>query len=77
MYWAQELANQDKDTDLKNIFKDVAQSLSRNEKSIIAELNAIQGHPVDIGGYYLPDEKLANSAMRPNKTFNSIIKSIS
>ena len=76
MYWAQELANQDKDTDLKNIFNDVAKSLTRNEKSIIAELNAIQGHPVGLGGYYLPDEKLANNAMRPNETFNSIIKSI-
>ena len=76
MYWAQELADQNKDLELKNIFKDVAKSLTTNEKSIISELNTIQGHPVELGGYYLPDEKLANNSMRPNKTFNSIIQSI-
>jgi isocitrate dehydrogenase len=76
MYWAEELADQNKDPDLKNIFKDVAKSLTNNEKSIISELNIIQGHPVELGGYYLPDEKLANNSMRPNKTFNSIIQSI-
>ncbi len=58
------------------IFKDVAKSLASNEKSIFAELNAIQGHPLDLGGYYLPDENLANNAMRPNETFNRIIKSV-
>ena len=76
MYWAQELADQNKDLELKDIFKDVAKSLTTNEKSIISELNTIQGHPVELGGYYLPDEKLANNSMRPNKTFNSIIQSI-
>ena len=76
MHWAQELADQNKDLELKNIFKDVAKSLTTNEKSIISELNTIQGHPVELGGYYLPDEKLANNSMRPNKTFNSIIQSI-
>ena len=76
MYWAQELADQNKDLELKDIFKDVAKSLTTNENSIISELNTIQGHPVELGGYYLPDEKLANNSMRPNKTFNSIIQSI-
>ena len=77
MYWAHELANQNTDQDLKTLFKDVAKALADSEASIITELNAIQGHPQDIGGYYLPDEELANNAMRPNKTFNKIINSIS
>jgi isocitrate dehydrogenase len=77
MYWAHELANQNTDQDLKTLFKDVAKALADSEASIITELNAIQGHPQDIGGYYLPDEELATNAMRPNKTFNKIINSIS
>jgi isocitrate dehydrogenase len=76
MYWAQELANQNTDQDLKTLFTDVAKALKDSEESIINELNSIQGHSQDIGGYYLPDEELATIAMRPNKTFNKIINSI-
>ncbi|WP_369049196.1 NADP-dependent isocitrate dehydrogenase [Tenacibaculum sp. UWU-22] len=76
MYWAQELADQNKDTDLKTQFTPIAAELSANEAVIINELNAIQGTPVDIGGYYMPNEDLANKAMRPNKTFNAILAKI-
>tara|TARA_R110002050_G_scaffold225584_1_gene361457 strand:+ start:3181 stop:5424 length:2244 start_codon:yes stop_codon:yes gene_type:complete len=73
MYWAQELANQIKDDTLKAEFAALAKQLSDNEDVIINELNSIQGRPVDIGGYYKPNEQLINQAMRPSKTFNSII----
>tara|TARA_R110000868_G_scaffold146115_3_gene366777 strand:- start:853 stop:3063 length:2211 start_codon:yes stop_codon:yes gene_type:complete len=73
MYWAQELAKQTKDADLKAEFTPIAKQLSDNEKAILNELNSIQGKPVDIGGYYEPNEALINQAMRPSKTFNSII----
>ncbi|GAA4971416.1 NADP-dependent isocitrate dehydrogenase [Algibacter aquimarinus] len=73
MYWAQELANQDKDESLKAEFTTLAQQLVENEDTIINELNSIQGNPISIGGYYEPDETLINQAMRPSKTFNAII----
>ena len=73
MYWAQELASQDKDDALKAEFTPIAKYLADNEKTILAELNNIQGKPVDIGGYYEPNETLVNQAMRPSKTFNTII----
>lgn len=74
MYWAQELANQDKDKDLKAEFTPIAKQLKDNETIIIDELNKIQGKPTNIGGYYEPDETLINQVMRPNNTFNSILK---
>lgn len=73
MYWAQELANQNKDEALKAEFTTIAKQLADNEESIINELNNIQGNPVNIGGYYEPNEALINQAMRPSKTFNDII----
>ncbi|MFY0714180.1 NADP-dependent isocitrate dehydrogenase [Seonamhaeicola sp. NFXS20] len=73
MYWAQELASQDKDLELKEEFKPIADALAKNENTIINELNSIQGKPADIGGYYFPNEDLANKVMRPSKTFNSIL----
>lgn len=73
MYWAQELANQNKDETLKVEFTKIAKQLTDNETVIVNELNSIQGKPVDIGGYYEPNEALINQAMRPSKTFNSII----
>ena len=73
MYWAQELANQDKDDALKAEFSPIAKQLADNENTIVNELNGIQGRPVDIGGYYEPNDALINQAMRPSKTFNSII----
>ena len=73
MYWAQELANQNNDTELKTEFSTIAKALEEHEESIIKELTDIQGHPTDIGGYYEPDEHLITQVMRPSKTFNSIL----
>jgi len=73
LYWAQALANQDDDADLAERFTRVAKDLLDNEQAINAELLAAQGSPVDIGGYYLPDNDLAEKAMRPSKTLNTII----
>jgi len=73
MYWAQKLANQNKDEALKAEFIPIAKQLVDNEDKIVNEFNSIQGKPVDIGGYYEPNEELINQAMRPSKTFNSII----
>ncbi|MDU8887338.1 NADP-dependent isocitrate dehydrogenase [Yeosuana sp. MJ-SS3] len=76
LYWAQSLAEQTKDQILKSKFQKLAKYLNENETTIINELNAAQGSPVDIGGYYKPNEHLVNQAMRPSKTFNSILNSI-
>jgi isocitrate dehydrogenase len=76
MYWASALAEQDKDTGLKSVFERVSKQLLENETKIVEELNAAQGQPVDIGGYYRPDKTLANKAMRPSATFNRIIDAI-
>ena len=73
LYWAQALATQTADPELSARFADVAQALSDNEATIVAELLAAQGAPVDIGGYYLWDEALASAAMRPSRTLNDII----
>ncbi|NNL16110.1 MAG: NADP-dependent isocitrate dehydrogenase [Flavobacteriaceae bacterium] len=76
MYWAQELANQNKDQELKSLFTDIAKDFKDNEDSIIKALNSIQKQPMDLGGYYLPNEEFANKGMRPNETFNRIIQSV-
>lgn len=76
MYWAQALAEQDKDAELKAQFAPVAEQLAANEEKIVGELNAAQGSPVDIGGYYQPDADKASKAMRPSATLNSILASI-
>ena len=76
LYWAKELAAQSKDAELQAHFRNIAKELKTNESKIIEELNAIQGKPMDIGGYYKPNEELAYNAMRPNETFNQILKSI-
>jgi isocitrate dehydrogenase len=73
LYWAQALAAQDDDTELKAHFAPLADQLAANEKKIAEELIAVQGSPVDIGGYYQPDEKKAVAAMRPSATLNEII----
>jgi isocitrate dehydrogenase len=75
-YWAEGLANQDKDAELKASFSKIANDLKLNEGKIVAELNEIQGKENNIGGYYLPNDDLANAAMRPNSTLNTIIESI-
>lgn len=74
LYWAQALASQDKDEALSGIFSKVAQALEENEATIIDELKNAQGKPVDIGGYYKPDEEKTKQAMRPSKTFNELLK---
>ena len=76
MYWAQELAAQDKDSELAAQFAPLAQKLADNEAAIIKELNEAQGKPVDIHGYYLADEKLAEQVMRPSKLFNDALASL-
>lgn len=76
LYWAEALADQDDDAELKKEFTQVAKSLSEVETKIIAELNGAQGSPVDIGGYYSPDRKKASAAMRPSPTLNAIIDAI-
>ena len=73
MYWAEGLANQDKDATLKTEFTTIANNLKENEAKIVAELNAIQGSSINIGGDYKPNDPLADIAMRPNSTLNSII----
>jgi isocitrate dehydrogenase len=73
LYWAEALAAQDKDAELKQIFTKVAQALGENEAKIVAELNGAQGSTVDIGGYYKPDATKASEAMRPSETFNEIL----
>jgi isocitrate dehydrogenase len=74
LYWAEALANQNKNAELKAEFTVIAEALNKNEAKIISELNTIQGNSLDIGGYYLQNEDLATSAMRPNSTLNSILK---
>ena len=75
LYWAQALAAQNQDEDLKERFAKLAQSLADNEGRIAAELLDAQGAPVEIGGYYLPDDALASAAMRPSKTLNAALES--
>jgi len=75
LYWAEALANQTSDPELASEFADVAKTLADNEDKIVAELNAAQGSPVDIGGYYLPEEEKVCAAMRPSATLNGLIGS--
>ncbi|MEN8155979.1 MAG: NADP-dependent isocitrate dehydrogenase [Bacteroidota bacterium] len=72
-YWAEALAGQDKDSELKAHFEEIARKLKDNETKIVEELNAAQGEVMEIGGYYQPDFKLVSEAMRPSKTLNKII----
>lgn len=71
LYWAQALAAQSKDRALQAEFAPLAEKLAADEAQIIAELNAAQGQPVDIGGYYHPNEEKTTTAMRPSPTFNA------
>ncbi len=76
MYWAEALAAQDKNAELKETFARVAADMQANEAKIVTELNDAQGKPINIGGYFLPNEELANKAMRPSATLNAIIDAI-
>ena len=73
MYWAQELAAQDVDADLKAEFTPIAEAMASNEDKIVSELVAGHGKEIDMGGYYLPNDDLVSAAMRPSATLNSII----
>ena len=75
MYWAEEVANQTDDADLAAQFKPLFEQLSAQEKVIVDELNAVQGSPVDTGGYFFADPELCKQVMRPSKTFNDILRS--
>lgn len=72
-YWAEALAEQGADSDLREAFGELAAALAENEEAIVSELNGVQGPPVDLGGYYLPDPQFASAAMRPSTTFNSLL----
>nr|WP_314569818.1 NADP-dependent isocitrate dehydrogenase [uncultured Pseudomonas sp.] len=76
LYWAQALAEQNDDAALKAQFAPLAKTLAENEAKIVAELNAVQGKPVDIGGYYHADAELTRKAMRPSETLNAAIASL-
>ncbi|MEN8776351.1 MAG: NADP-dependent isocitrate dehydrogenase [Polaribacter sp.] len=76
LYWSEALANQTKNTALKEEFTELSKQLKENEATIIAQLNEIQGNPVDIEGYYKPNETLANNAMRPNAIFNNTLSNL-
>ena len=74
LYWAQALAAHTQDDELKQTFAPIAAALAASERQIVAELQAVQGKPVDIGGYYRPDDAKAASALRPSPTFNAILE---
>ena len=76
LYWAQALAKQTQDAELQARFTGVAQQLAANEDKIVQELNDAQGQPVDIGGYYHPNQEMTAKVMRPSATLNGIIDGI-
>ncbi|MEX0314522.1 MAG: NADP-dependent isocitrate dehydrogenase [Allomuricauda sp.] len=73
LYWAEQLAEQNEDVELKAIFSSISAELNRNETKIAQELIDAQGASIDVGGYYLPDADLASKAMRPSQTLNTIL----
>lgn len=76
LYWAQELASQKDDAELKAHFAPLAKALTESEQKIVGELAAVQGKPVDIGGYYMPDADKVSAVMRPSQTFNAALKTL-
>ncbi|MFC9734083.1 NADP-dependent isocitrate dehydrogenase [Streptomyces roseolus] len=76
LYWAQELAKQTEDAELAKAFAPLAETLTANEQKIVDELNAVQGSPAEIGGYYQPDPAKAAAVMRPSATFNEAVASL-
>ena len=76
LYWAQALAKQTQDLELQSRFIPVAKELTDNEEKIAQELIDAQGQPMDIGGYYHPNEEMTFKAMRPSSTLNAIVDSI-
>ncbi|MBT5902692.1 MAG: NADP-dependent isocitrate dehydrogenase, partial [Opitutaceae bacterium] len=75
-FWAEALAQQNEDAELKTQFSPISVQLSTAEDAVVAELNGVQGSAVDVGGYFQPDEAKATAAMRPSSTFNAIIDAI-
>ncbi|WP_314455463.1 NADP-dependent isocitrate dehydrogenase [uncultured Microbacterium sp.] len=73
LYWAEELAQQTTDADLAAVFAPVAEKLAAEEETIVSELNAVQGHAAEIGGYYRPDAALVEKVMRPSATLNAVV----
>ena len=76
MYWAQALAEQNDDSDLKALFTPVAEQLTADELKIVDELNSVQGQPKDLSGYYAPDKSITSQVMRPSETLNAVIDNI-
>ena len=76
MYWAEALAAQSDDAGLQAKFAPLAKTLAANEKKIVAEMNAVQGNPVDLGGYFQPDEAKTTAIMRPSATFNAALDAV-
>jgi isocitrate dehydrogenase len=76
LYWAQELAKQDDDPELAERFRPLAEQLAADEQVIVGELSAVQGQPVEIGGYYHPDVELVAEAMRPSATLNAALETL-
>ena len=76
LYWAHALASQLKDMDMQPRFATIAGALEQNENDIVKELLEVQGQPVDLGGYFMPDEEKAAKVMRPSITLNGIIDSM-
>ena len=73
LYWAKALAEQDKDKDMKARFTKMNKELKTDEDKIASDLISVQGKPVDLGGYYMPDDKKTEKVMRPSSIFNKII----
>jgi isocitrate dehydrogenase len=76
LYWAQALAEQNKDAELKSIFTNIAKELTENEAKIVAELVGAQGKAVNIDGYYKPNIELLSKSMRPSATLNNALKTL-
>jgi isocitrate dehydrogenase len=76
LYWAQALANQSEDKELQHLFSKLAEELTHKEEQIVTELNTSQGHKIDLGGYYHPNQAKTSHAMRPSETFNSILSEL-
>ena len=77
LYWARELAKQTEDAELAAAAKPIAEDLEAQEETILAELNGVQGSPVDLGGYYAPEMEKVTSVMRPSATLNAIVDKLS
>jgi isocitrate dehydrogenase len=75
-FWAEELAAQDENAELKAKFAPLAKTLAENEEKIVAELAEVQGKSVDIGGYYAVDQEKVNAVMRPSATLNAALASM-